>query len=143
MKGLVGFGVSAVALIVAAASQYATVQSLAEIDRRVAQTSAVLEETHAELAALRDVESASRGYAATGDERFIEQVKAGTKDARARLERLRRVTATNPMNCKSSRGWKPTSSACSPRPKRSSMPSATRALPPPAPPSAKASGSSR
>jgi len=96
MKGLVGFGVSAVALIVAAASQYATVQSLAEIDRRVAQTSAVLEETHAELAALRDVESASRGYAATGDERFIEQVKAGTKDARARLDRLRGLTATNP-----------------------------------------------
>ena len=96
MKGLVGFGVSAVALIVAAASQYVTVQTLVQIDRRVAQTSAVLEETQAELAALRDVESASRGYAATGDERFIEQVKAGTKEARARLERLRRVTATNP-----------------------------------------------
>ncbi len=68
MKGLVGFGVSAVALLIAAASQYATVRTVVAIDRHVAQTSAVLEETQAQLAALREVESASRGYAATGDE---------------------------------------------------------------------------
>ncbi len=96
MKGFVGFGISAVALLIAAASQYATVRTVVEIDRHVAQTSAVLEETQAQLAALREVESASRGYAATGDERFIEQVRVGSKDARARLERLRRVTAGNP-----------------------------------------------
>ena len=97
MKGFVGFGISAVALLIAAASQYATVRTVVEIDRHVAQTSAVLEETQAQLAALREVESASRGYAATGDERFIEQVRVGSKDARARLERLRRVTAGNPL----------------------------------------------
>ncbi len=96
MKGLVGFGVSAAALLVAAASQYATVQSLASIDRRVAQTSAIVDVTDSSLTAVREVESASRGYAATGDDRFLEQVKAGARDARAGMRELQRLAAGNP-----------------------------------------------
>jgi PAS domain S-box-containing protein len=96
MKGFLGFGVSAAALLVAAGSQYATVQSLAGIDRRLAQTSVVVDVTEASLNALREVESASRGYAATGDDRFLEQVKAGTKQARSGLETLRNLAKSNP-----------------------------------------------
>ncbi len=97
MKGLIGFGVSAAALLVAAASQYATVQSLASIDRRVAQTSAIVSATDSSLTAVREVESASRGYAATGDNRFLEQVKAGAQEARAGMKELRRLAAGNPL----------------------------------------------
>lgn len=96
MKGLVGFGVSAAALLVAAASQYATVQTLAGIDRRVAQTSAIVEKIESTLSGLRETESASRGYAATGDDRFLEQVKAGSRQARTGLETLRVLAKDNP-----------------------------------------------
>ncbi len=96
MKGLVGFGVAAAALLVAAGSQYATVQSLANIDRRLAQTSVVVDVTESSLTALREVESASRGYAATGDDRFLEQVKAGANQARSGLQSLRALAKTNP-----------------------------------------------
>lgn len=96
MKGVFGFGVSAVALLVAAGSQYATVQSLANIDRRLEQTSAVVSVTDSSLAALREVESASRGYAATGDDRFLEQVKASATQARAGLQSLRSLAKNNP-----------------------------------------------
>jgi len=85
MKSFVGFGVSAAALLVAAASQYATVQSLSNIDRRLAHTSVVVDVTESSLTALREVESASWGYAATGDARYLEQVKSNAKQARSGL----------------------------------------------------------
>jgi PAS domain S-box-containing protein len=95
MKGIVGFGVSAAAMLIAAASQYATIQTLADIDRRVTQTNLVLAEADAQLTALREVESASRGYAATGDERFLAQVVAGSTEARSRMASLRRLAQPN------------------------------------------------
>ncbi|HTG09335.1 MAG TPA: CHASE3 domain-containing protein, partial [Candidatus Eisenbacteria bacterium] len=85
----------AVLLAIAAAS-YQSVTSLAETGEWIGHTHEVLAAIDAVASATTTAEAGTRGYALTGEERFLETYQSGARGAEVSLASLRRLTAENP-----------------------------------------------
>jgi PAS domain S-box-containing protein len=90
------FAVAVGVLLAIAAASYQSVTSLAETGQWIGHTHAVLAAIDAVAAAATTTETGTRGYALTGEERFLEAYQAGARGAEAALVTLRRMTADNP-----------------------------------------------
>jgi PAS domain S-box-containing protein len=64
--------------------------------RRVEQARLVLQELHATLSALQDVETGQRGYVITGEEQFLEPYRAAIDLVPQHLATLRKLVADDP-----------------------------------------------
>jgi PAS domain S-box-containing protein len=90
------FAVAVGVLLAIAAASYQSVTSLAETQGWIAHTHEVLAAIDAVTSATTAAEAATRGYALTGEDRFLETHEAGVRGAEGALDRLRRLTADNP-----------------------------------------------
>jgi PAS domain S-box-containing protein len=83
-------------LLAISAASYQSVTSLAETGQWIGHTHEVLAAIDAVAAATTTAESGTRGYALTGEERFLATYRSGARGAEASLAALRRLTADNP-----------------------------------------------
>ena len=90
------FALAVGVLLAISAASYQSVTSLAETGQWIGHTHEVLAAIDAVAAATTAAESGTRGYALTGEERFLETYRAGARGAEASLAALRRLTADNP-----------------------------------------------
>ncbi|MEX2220679.1 MAG: CHASE3 domain-containing protein [Candidatus Rokuibacteriota bacterium] len=96
----------AVLLAIAAAS-YRSVASLAETGQWIGHTHEVLAAIDAVVAVTTTAETSARGYALTGEERFLETYQSDARGAEAALATLRRMTADNPGQQRRGDGLEP------------------------------------
>ena len=90
------FALAVGVLLAIAAASYQSVTSLAETGQWIGHTHEVLAAIDAVAAATTAADAATRGYALTGEERFLEAYQSGARGAEAALAALRRLTADNP-----------------------------------------------
>jgi methyl-accepting chemotaxis protein len=90
-----GFVLSLVALVVVGVASYRAVGALSTSTQAVGHTHQVLAALETLLALVIDMQSANRGYALTGDERFLEPYHAGVRDIDGVLKSARHLTADN------------------------------------------------
>ncbi len=90
------FALAVGVLLAIAAASYQSVTSLAETGQWIGHTHEVLAAIDAVASAATTAEAGTRGYALTGEERFLETYRAGARGAEASLGVLRRLTADNP-----------------------------------------------
>lgn len=90
------FALAVGVLLAIAAASYQSVTSLAETGQWIGHTHDVLAAIDAVASAATTAEAGTRGYALTGEERFLEAYLAGARSAEASLAALRRLTADNP-----------------------------------------------
>jgi PAS domain S-box-containing protein len=83
-------------LLAIAAASYQSVTSLAETGEWIGHTHEVLAGIDAVGSAATIAETGTRGYALTGEERFLETVESGARGMETALERLRELTTDNP-----------------------------------------------
>lgn len=90
-----GFGLAVAILLAAGVFEYRTIQSLIETDRMVARADQVQAELQGTVSAVGSMESAARGYVATGDNSFVSQAQAWGSNAQEHLHRLRVLAVDN------------------------------------------------
>src|SRR6267142_834492 len=90
------FALAVAVLLAIAAASYQSVTSLAETGQWIDHTHEVLAAIDAVASATTTAEAGTRGYALTGEERFLETYQSGARGAEAALAVLRRLTADNP-----------------------------------------------
>jgi CHASE3 domain sensor protein len=90
------FALAVVVLLAIAAASYQSVTSLAETGEWIGHTHEVLGAIDAVASATTTAEAGARGYALTGEERFLETYQAGARGAEVALAALRRLIADNP-----------------------------------------------
>ncbi|MGH7396657.1 MAG: CHASE3 domain-containing protein, partial [Candidatus Rokuibacteriota bacterium] len=83
-------------LLAIAVASYRSVTSLVETGRSIDHTHQVPAAFEAVAAATTTAETGTRGYALTGEERFLETYRAGAGAAEVGLVMLRQLTADNP-----------------------------------------------
>src|SRR5712691_5834280 len=91
-----GFTLAIGLLAAVAVLSYQSVGRLVETDERVGQTQRALAALESLLAGTTAAESSVRGYALTGDDRFLEGHEAGGQRAQAALVELKGLTADDP-----------------------------------------------
>ena len=89
------FALAVGVLLAIAAASYQSVTSLAETGQWIGHTHEVLAAIDAVAAATTAADAGTRGYALTGEERFLEAYQSGARGAEAALAALRRLTADN------------------------------------------------
>jgi len=94
-KIAVGFALAIVLLLVIGGVAFRGITSLTETSHWVAHTHEVIERTTAALAAIKDMETAARGFVITGDDAFLEPYRAGRQVLPGILESLRTMTHDN------------------------------------------------
>ena len=90
------FALAVGVLLAIAAASYQSVTSLAETGEWIGHTHEVLAGIDAVGSAATIAETGTRGYALTGEERFLETVESGARGMETALERLRELTTDNP-----------------------------------------------
>lgn len=90
------FALAVAVLLAIAAASYQSVTSLAETGQWIDHTHEVLAAIDAVASATTTAEAGTRGYALTGEARFLETYQSGARGAEAALATLRRLTADNP-----------------------------------------------
>jgi methyl-accepting chemotaxis protein len=95
-KVLLGYGLALAFMAGIGIAAYRSTAHLVENAGWVTHTHTVLGETETILARLTEVESASRGYALTGDPSFLEPFEGSTKLIAGNQKALRELTADNP-----------------------------------------------
>ena len=90
------FALAVAVLLGIAAASYQSVTTLSETGRWISHTYDVLAAIDAVAASTTTAETGSRGYALTGEERFLETYQAGGRQAEMSLATLRRLVADNP-----------------------------------------------
>jgi signal transduction histidine kinase len=93
----IGFALAVAVFISSAVLSYRNIRQVAENERRVAQTYAVLDSVRDNLAALVDAETGQRGYLITGEPEYLQPYNAAVSSLRQRQERLGELTADNPQ----------------------------------------------
>lgn len=91
-----GFALALALLLVIGGVADRGISSLAETSYWVAHTHEVIERTKAVLAAIKDVETGTRGFVITGDEAFLDPYRTGGQALPEILRTLRSLTADNP-----------------------------------------------
>src|ERR1700752_2065127 len=89
------FALAVSVLLAIAAASYLSVTSLAETGQWIGHTHEVLAAIDAVASAATTAEAGTRGYALTGEERFLDTYQAGARGAEGALGELRRLTADN------------------------------------------------
>ncbi|HKC05229.1 MAG TPA: CHASE3 domain-containing protein, partial [Methylomirabilota bacterium] len=89
------FALAVAVLLAIAGASYQSVTSLAETGQWIDHTHEVLAAIDAVASATTTAEAGTRGYALTGEERFLETYQSGARGAEAALAALRRLTADN------------------------------------------------
>src|SRR6185295_9891683 len=89
------FALAVGVLLAIAAASYQSVTSLAETGQWIGHTHEVLAAIDAVASAATTAETGTRGYALTGEERFLETAESGARGAETALHRLRGLTADN------------------------------------------------
>ena len=92
----VGFGLAFSVLLAVGLVQYGTTKQLVEAGHRVAHSDAVLAGIQTVLADVKDAESWLRGYAATGDDRFLAPCRSAISETPNHLRQLRQLALDNP-----------------------------------------------
>src|SRR6266508_967067 len=82
-------------LLAIAAASYQGVTSLAETGQWIGHTHEVLAAIDAVAATATTAEAGTRGYALTGEERFLEAYQSGARGVDTAVATLRRLTADN------------------------------------------------
>jgi CHASE3 domain sensor protein len=95
-KIVAGFGLALAVLMAAGVVQHRAIHALTETEGWVARTHAVLTELAGANSGLQQAESGTRGYVATGQERYVRMHDAGVSDAQQHLHSIRALTADNP-----------------------------------------------
>ncbi len=90
------FALAVGVLLAIAAASYQSVTSLAETGEWIGHTHEVLAAIDAVASAPTIAETGARGYALTGEERFLETFESGARGVETALQRLRELTADNP-----------------------------------------------
>jgi PAS domain S-box-containing protein len=90
------FALAVGVLLAIAAASYHSVTNLAETGHWINHTHEALAAVGGVAAATTTAETGARGYALTGEERFLETYKAGLQGAETAVATLRRVTGDNP-----------------------------------------------
>ena len=90
------FALAVAVLLAIAAASYQSVTSLAETGEWIGHTHEVLAAIDGVASATTTAEAGTRGYALTGEERFLETYQSGARGAEVSLASLRRLTADNP-----------------------------------------------
>jgi PAS domain S-box-containing protein len=90
------FALAVGVLLAIAAASYQSVTSLAETGQWIGHTHEVLAAIDAVTSATTTAEAGTRGYALTGEARFLETYESGARGAEGALAGLRRLTADNP-----------------------------------------------
>ncbi|MGO8735498.1 MAG: PAS domain S-box protein [Terriglobia bacterium] len=93
---VVGFGMAFLVLLAVGLLQYETTKQLVGASQWVAHTDAVLAGIQTVLADVKGAESWMRGYAATGDDKFLAPCRAAINNTPNHLRRLRQMTLDNP-----------------------------------------------
>ena len=93
---IVGFGLSALTLLLIAVVSYRNTNLLIENDALVEHSHQVRLELADLLSVMKDAETGQRGYVITGDESYLEPYKAALSALPATLADLRKLTADNP-----------------------------------------------
>src|SRR3569623_1124655 len=96
----VGFALSIVLLLVIGGVAYRGITSLTETSYWVAHTHDVIDRTSAVMAAVKDVETAARGFVIAGDAAFLEPFQKGSQTLPRVMDELRKLTADNPVQQK-------------------------------------------
>ena len=89
------FGLAVGVLLAIAAASYLSVTSLAETGQWIGHTHEVLAAIDAVAATATTAEAGTRGYALTGEERFLEAYQSGARGVDTGVATLRRLTADN------------------------------------------------
>jgi PAS domain S-box-containing protein len=98
IRAKIGAGLAtALLVLVVGAASYVAVGRSGRAATAVAHTDSVLIEREKVLSALKDAETGSRGYLLTGDTAFLEPYKGANTEFTASLDRLRVLTADNPV----------------------------------------------
>lgn len=92
----VGFGLAFTLLFAVGVVQHGTTGQLVEAGQRVAHTDVVLAAIQTVLADVKGAESWLRGYAATGDDKFLAPCRAAINETPNHLRQLRQLTLDNP-----------------------------------------------
>lgn len=92
-----GFGLAVALLVMMVFFAYQNIRQLIENNRWVAHTHEVLTELGDTLSMMKDIETGVRGYLITEDERYLEPYGEASTRVRAQLERVRSLTADNPI----------------------------------------------
>jgi PAS domain S-box-containing protein len=90
------FALAVGVLLAIAAASYQSVTSLAETGEWIGHTHEVLAAIDAVTSAGTIAETGTRGYALTGEERFLEAFESGARGVEMALQRLRELTTDNP-----------------------------------------------
>jgi PAS domain S-box-containing protein len=90
------FALAVGVLLAIAAASYQSVTSLAETGERIGHTHEVLAAIDAVASAATIAETGTRGYALTGEERFLGTFESGARGMETALQRLRALTTDNP-----------------------------------------------
>ncbi|MGA8613658.1 MAG: CHASE3 domain-containing protein [Xanthobacteraceae bacterium] len=91
-----GFGLSALTLILVAVVSYRNAQLLIENNALVEQSHQVRIELANLLSALKDAETADRGFVITGDDSYLEPYNAALPVIKTTLADVRKLTANSP-----------------------------------------------
>src|SRR5579863_1549345 len=90
---IVGFGLSALTLLLIAVVSYRNTNLLIESDGLVEHSHQVRLELADVLSVMKDAETGQRGYVITGDESYLEPYKSAVSALPATLADLRKLTA--------------------------------------------------
>jgi PAS domain S-box-containing protein len=98
IRAKIGAGLAtALLVLVVGAASYIAVRRSGRAASAVAHTDSVLIEREKVLSSLKDAETGSRGYLLTGDTSFLEPFNGANTKFTASLDRLRKLTADNPV----------------------------------------------
>lgn len=90
------FALAVGVLLAIAAASYHSVTSLAETGQRIDHTHEAIAAIASVAAATTTAETGARGYALTGEDRFLETYQGGLRGAETAVATLRRMTEDNP-----------------------------------------------
>ncbi len=95
-KILYGYGLTMLCLVIAGIASYRSADRMLEANGWVDHTYLVMAEMESIRGNLIEIESASRGFVATGDERFLESIYGLRTRLAASRKQLRQLTIDNP-----------------------------------------------
>ena len=91
-----GFCVALVTTAIVGALQYRSVHAYIKSDLGVANSTEILHQLEAAISDMVDAESTSRGYGATGDEKFIAHLNVSISNVQEHLQALQALSVKNP-----------------------------------------------
>jgi len=94
---VIGFGLALAILATVGVLQYRTTQALIETDGWVAHTNAVRTQLEQTYSAIQQAEAGTRGFIATGNEKFLQQYQVGASRAPEHLRTLPGLIADDPI----------------------------------------------